>query len=182
MLVRLLLPPLLSSAIATGNEGAPDRSPPHFLILLADDLGHSDLGYTGVSVLTMLKNDCALPIAWGAQLDCGAPEGCRAKSRSAPLAGQADVATPAIDELAAGGVKLRSFYTWNWCAPSRGALLTGVYAPRNGYALDASGGDSGTPSGVPLRWKFLPQLLKERGYRTIGAGKWRACSCALRLA
>jgi arylsulfatase A-like enzyme len=101
------------------------------LILLADDLGHTDLGYTG-----------------------------------------ADVDTPAIDQLAAGGVKLSSFYTWNWCAPSRGALMTGVYAPRNGYALDASGGDSGSPSAVPLRWRFLPQLLKERGYHTVGAGKW----------
>jgi arylsulfatase A-like enzyme len=53
------------------------------------------------------------------------------------------------------------------------ACRTGVYAPRNGYALDASGGDSGSLSGVPLRWKFLPELLKTHGnYRTLGAGKW----------
>ena len=69
-------------------------------------------------------------------------------------------------------MRLSNFYTWNWCAPSRGSLLTGVYAPRNGYALDASGGDSGSPSGLPLRWTLLPQLLKARGYATVGAGKW----------
>jgi hypothetical protein len=43
------------------------------------------------------------------------------------------------------------------------------------YALDASlnGDDSGSSSGVPLRWSFLPQLLRERhSYATVGAGKW----------
>jgi arylsulfatase A-like enzyme len=127
-LVQLLLPLLLLLAACASIVAA---APPHVLILLADDLGHTDLGYTG-----------------------------------------ATVATPVIDALAKAGVMLGSFYTWNWCAPSRGAIMTGVYAPRNGYALDASGGDSGSPSAVPLRWSFLPQLLKQRGYRTVGAGKW----------
>eukprot|EP01048_Picozoa_sp_COSAG05_P008370 COSAG05_NODE_634_length_8193_cov_7.035083_6_plen_113_part_00 len=63
--------------------------------------------------------------------------------------------TPTIDELAQSGIKLGTLYTWNWCAPSRGQLLTGVYAPRNGYALDASGGAllwlSGYANGAGVR-------------------------------
>ena len=34
-----------------------------------------------------------------------------------------DVSTPAIDALAATGLKLSCMYTWNWCAPSRGSLM-----------------------------------------------------------
>ena len=50
------------------------------------------------------------------------------------------IKTPALDALANSGIKFRAHYTWNWCAPSRGAILTGLYPPMNGYAQNASGG------------------------------------------
>nr|NIN34353.1 sulfatase-like hydrolase/transferase [Gammaproteobacteria bacterium] len=47
--------------------------------------------------------------------------------------GSNEVKTPNLDRLAAGGVRLTSFYvTWPACTPSRGSLLTGRYPQRNG--------------------------------------------------
>ena len=115
------------------------KSPPHVLLLLADDLGHTDLGYTG-----------------------------------------AEAPTPSIDALAAAGVRLSNFYTWNWCAPSRGSLLTGVYAPRNGYALDASGGDSGSPKRSDGRaWR--PLRCWPPPLRLFRASRCQSCQSVYRL-
>ncbi|MEM1335176.1 MAG: sulfatase-like hydrolase/transferase, partial [Actinomycetota bacterium] len=42
--------------------------------------------------------------------------------------------TPALDRLAAEGLRLTSFYTASpVCSPARGALLTGCYPPRIGF-------------------------------------------------
>jgi arylsulfatase A-like enzyme len=38
------------------------------------------------------------------------------------------VLSPEIDQLAKSGVILTSMYTWSWCAPSRGAIMSGRYA------------------------------------------------------
>ena len=47
--------------------------------------------------------------------------------------GSTETRTPNLDRLAAGGVRLTSFYvTWPACPPSRGSLLTGRYPQRNG--------------------------------------------------
>lgn len=37
------------------------------------------------------------------------------------------VLSPEIDALAAEGIKLENMYTWDWCAPSRGAFLSGAF-------------------------------------------------------
>ena len=43
-------------------------------------------------------------------------------------------ATPAIDRLAAEGLRFTSFYMASpVCSPSRGAMLTGCYPPRIGF-------------------------------------------------
>jgi hypothetical protein len=59
----------------------------HLSLILADDMGYSDLGCYG-----------------------------------------GEIATPNLDQLAAGGLRFTQFYNTARCWPTRGALLTGYYA------------------------------------------------------
>ncbi len=84
-------------------------------------------------------------------------------------------ATPAIDALAAAGLRLDSFYMGSpVCSPSRGAMLTGCYPPRIGF-----GSFEGLPvlfpgQGVGLDPSeiTLAAVLRDAGYRTQMIGKW----------
>ena len=85
------------------------------------------------------------------------------------------VLSPEITELARGGVTLTAAYTWSWCAPSRGAFLTGRYASNSGF--QGSGGPSPTGYGriavMPTAFEMLPAMLKRTAnYTTVMAGKW----------
>ncbi len=83
--------------------------------------------------------------------------------------------TPAIDRLAAEGVRFDSFYMASpVCSPSRGALLTGCYPPRFGFG-DFEGFPvlfPGQPLGLPTTEVTLASLLSGVGYRTQMIGKW----------
>ena len=47
--------------------------------------------------------------------------------------GSREYATPRLDALAAGGIRLTNGYvTGTWCSPSRAALMTGRYQQRFG--------------------------------------------------
>ena len=59
---------------------------PNIILILADDLGYSDIGCYG-----------------------------------------AEIATPHLDRLAAGGVRFSQMYSFARCCPSRAALLTGMH-------------------------------------------------------
>jgi arylsulfatase A-like enzyme len=76
--------------------------------------------------------------------------------------------TPAINGLIEGGVTLSSYYTFRVCSPTRASLMTGRYPWGVGY-YDMS--DDGSHC-VDPRFKMLPQVLKEQGYRTHAVGKW----------
>lgn len=67
--------------------------------------------------------------------------------------------TPNIDHLAAGGVKLTSYYTNPLCSPTRSALMTGKYNHRLGTQANVIFWD--TPWSVPLEHTFLPARLKQ---------------------
>lgn len=83
--------------------------------------------------------------------------------------GADDIATPNIDRMAAGGVRLNSFYVSPVCSPTRAALMTGSHStrvgiggvmfPRNNHGLN--------PDEITL-----PELLKEQGYAAAIIGKW----------
>lgn len=83
--------------------------------------------------------------------------------------------TPALDRLAAEGVRFDSFYTASpVCSPARGALLTGCYPPRIGF---------GSFNGLPVLFPgmgiglaptevTLARMLSDAGYATQAVGKW----------
>ena len=84
------------------------------------------------------------------------------------------IATPAIDALAANGLRYTGFHTTALCSPTRACLLTG----RNHHAVGMRGVsnmDTGFPNMrgyLPRNAATLPELLREQGYGTYAAGKW----------
>ena len=98
-------------------------SKPNFVIILADDLGYSDLGCYG-----------------------------------------SEIATPNLDELAAGGLRFTQFYNTARCWPTRSVLMTGHYAQQIG--MDPQYGK------FPGWVRTLPQRLASLGYRSYHSGKW----------
>jgi arylsulfatase A-like enzyme len=89
--------------------------------------------------------------------------------------GSARNTTPALDRMAAEGLRFDSFYMASpVCSPSRGAMLTGCYPPRIGF---------GTFDGLPVLFPAqgiglapteitIARLLHDAGYRTQMIGKW----------
>ncbi|MGB0112907.1 MAG: sulfatase [Ilumatobacteraceae bacterium] len=84
-------------------------------------------------------------------------------------------ATPALDQLAADGVRFDSFYTASpVCSPARGALLTGCYPPRIGFG-SFNGLHvlfPGMAVGLAQSETTLAGMLSDAGYATQAIGKW----------
>jgi arylsulfatase A-like enzyme len=138
--------------------------PPNVVLIIADDLGYNDLTFGGGGV------------ANGA------------------------VPTRNIDGIARAGVEYTRGYAGNaTCAPSRAAILTGRYPTRFGFEFTPAPKqfmclvawmrrderipplyfeereDAVPPvaeQGVPPSEITIAELLRERGYRTLGLGKW----------
>jgi len=143
---------------------APGDRPPNVVVIVADDLGYNDLTWRGGGV------------AGGA------------------------VPTPNIDSLARDGVEFTRGYAGNaTCAPSRAALMTGRFATRFGFEFTPApkpfmrlvahfnensprpftyftDREKDVPSldkeGIPANEITIAELLHERGYHTMGFGKW----------
>ncbi len=71
--------------------------------------------------------------------------------------------TPALDALAAGGIRFTSCYAQPLCTPSRVQLMTGRYNHRNYTEFGA----------LPPGEITVGQLLWQAGYATCVAGKWQ---------
>jgi arylsulfatase A-like enzyme len=98
------------------------------------------------------------------------------------------IETPALDKLAQEGMTFDNAYACLNCAPSRAALLTGLYAPRpdnNIYIVDSlnRGGDNtlliGPPQGredgdvvLPPHAITVGETLQGAGYKTGYVGKF----------
>ncbi len=80
--------------------------------------------------------------------------------------------TPNLDKLAASGTRFETCYAAPVCGPSRCLLVTGRYAFRTGGLGNQSWRANG-PGAKSADESPLPRLLKQAGYATGMAGKWR---------
>ena len=78
--------------------------------------------------------------------------------------------TPAIDKLAAKGMRFTNFLTAQAvCSASRAALLTGCYPNRVGVS---GAYFPGSKVGLSPEEVTIAELLKQRNYKTSAVGKW----------
>ncbi|MBP7936705.1 MAG: arylsulfatase [Phycisphaerae bacterium] len=114
---------MLPTSEAGVLEAAAEQAPrPNIVLILADDMGFSDIGCYG-----------------------------------------GEIATPNLDRLAEGGLRLTQLYNTGRCWPTRACLMTGYYAQQVNR----------DPAGQRPAWAaLLPQLLKPAGYRSYHSGKW----------
>jgi arylsulfatase A-like enzyme len=84
------------------------------------------------------------------------------------------IATPAIDGLAAGGLRYRRFHVTAMCSPTRACLLTGRNQHRvgMGFVADLPIGFPGYDGRIPRSAAGMPRLLRDAGYNTFAVGKW----------
>ena len=95
--------------------------------------------------------------------------------------GAKDLVTPAMDALAARGVRFTQFYSAApVCSPSRAGLLTGRYpwlagmpgnAPSPPHEADDQL-DTFTGNGLPAKERTLADMFRAAGYATAHIGKW----------
>lgn len=80
------------------------------------------------------------------------------------------IRTTHLDQMAAEGMRLTSFYVAaSSCTPSRAALLTGRYPLRSGMPRVIF---PKSRKGLPASEVTMAEALKVRGYRTMCVGKW----------
>ena len=72
-----------------------------------------------------------------------------------------DIATPVLDGLAAGGVRMANFHTTSLCSPTRACLLTGRnhHSSGMGRITDLAIGYPGYWGRSPGANGFLPEIL-----------------------
>jgi arylsulfatase A-like enzyme len=83
------------------------------------------------------------------------------------VTGQSRFQTPSIDRLAQGGIRFTNYYAGSTvCAPSRGALMTGLHTGHTWIR--------GNVAGNSLRDedRTIATVLRDAGYRTALIGKW----------
>ena len=112
-------------------------SQPNFIIILADDLGYSDISSFG-----------------------------------------SEIQTPAIDSLAAKGIKFSNFHVAATCSPTRSMLLTGVDNHLTGLGNmkiimdDNQFGHPGYEGELNDNVETISSILQRNGYKTYLSGKW----------
>jgi len=75
--------------------------------------------------------------------------------------------TPQLDKLRSESVRFSDFHVAPMCTPTRGQLMTGMDALRNG-ATSVTAGRSFIRRGIPL----MSEIFRDNRYRTALFGKW----------
>ena len=83
------------------------------------------------------------------------------------------IPTPALDRIAANGLRYTNFHTTSLCSPTRAALITGRNHHSVGFGVisEQSTGFPGYNSVIPRDSATIGRILKENGYRTSWFGK-----------
>ena len=83
-------------------------------------------------------------------------------------------ATPALDRLAAGGLRYNRFHVNSMCSPTRGSLLSGRNSHQMGFGVitESAAGYPGYNSLWPKSSAGIAEILKLNGYSTAAFGKW----------
>ncbi|MCX8036587.1 MAG: sulfatase-like hydrolase/transferase [Candidatus Sumerlaeia bacterium] len=79
--------------------------------------------------------------------------------------------TPNLDALAAGGIRFEYGYAAPLCAPTRALCMFGRYGFRTGVRDNGTGAKA-----TPQTEVCIAKVLKQAGYATAVAGKWRQLS------
>jgi arylsulfatase A-like enzyme len=83
--------------------------------------------------------------------------------------GSPDALTPAIDSIAADGVRFTDGYVSGpYCSPTRAGLVTGRYQERFGHEFNPGAEDEG----LPTTEITLADRMRDAGYATGLVGKW----------
>jgi arylsulfatase len=85
-----------------------------------------------------------------------------------------DIDTPALDALAAGGLRYTGFHTTALCSPTRACVLSGRnhHAVGVGRIVDLATGFPGYDARIPPSCALLPAMLTAHGYAAYAVGKW----------
>src|SRR3954453_14816767 len=83
-------------------------------------------------------------------------------------AGHPFLKTPNMDRIAREGAYFNNYFvTLPLCSPSRGSILTGQYAHKNGVVDNVT-----DHSELSHKLVTFPRLLHDAGYTTAHIGKW----------
>ncbi len=85
-----------------------------------------------------------------------------------------EIETPAIDRLAAGGLRYNRFHVTSICSSSRASLLTGRnhHAVGMGSVADGATSAPGYTARLPKSAATMQRVLRDDGYSTFMVGKW----------
>lgn len=85
-----------------------------------------------------------------------------------------EIATPAMDRLAAGGLRYNNFHVTAMCSPTRACLLTGrnAHAAGVGIITEWGGGYPGYRGRMARHTATLAEILGVNGYHCAAVGKW----------
>lgn len=85
-----------------------------------------------------------------------------------------EIRTPALDALAASGLRYSNFRTCAMCSPTRAALMTGLnhHSAGMGWLADIDSGYPGYRGDLTQEAATLAEVLRDSGWSTFHVGKW----------